>query len=104
MTEKLTQLQETIATLESKSAEIESKVSELRTFVTEQISSTKDWASATFVTLEEYSKVVSDVTSIKETIANLTNSLSEMETKLKTQWKSDIETPSPPSRSRSRTP
>ncbi len=92
MTEKLTQLQETITTLQSKSAEIESKVSELRTFVTEQISSTKDWASATFVTLEEYSKVVSDLTSIKETISNLTNSLSEMETKLKTQWKSDIET------------
>lgn len=92
MTEKLTLLNETVTTLETKSKEIESKVTELRTFVTEQITSTKDWASATFVTLEEYSKVVSDVTSIKETIANLTNSLSEMETKLKTQWQSDIET------------
>lgn len=92
MTEKLTLLNETVTTLETKSKEIESKVTELRTFVTEQITSTKDWASATFVTLEEYSKVVSDVTSIKETIANLTNSLSEMETKLMTQWKSDIET------------
>ena len=92
MTEKLTLLNETVATLESKSKEIESKVTELRTFVTEQISSTKDWATATFVTLEEYSNVVSDVTSIKETIANLTKSLSEMETKLKTQWESDIKT------------
>lgn len=92
MTEKLTLLNETVTTLETKSKEIESKVTELRTFVTEQISSTKDWASTTFATLEEYSKVVSDVTSIKETIANLTTSLSEMETKLKTQWQSDIET------------
>ena len=92
MTGKLAQLNETVSTLEDKSKIIEGRITELNAFVTSQTDSTREWVSTTFVSLKEYSGLVTEVASIKETVSSLSKSLEGMETKLGAQWKSDIET------------
>ena len=88
---KLEGVNTTIAALKAKDIEIEKKIEELQSYIDGQIQNTKDWASATFATLDQYETVATEIASLKQTIANLTESLSAMETKLKGKWADDIE-------------
>ena len=91
MDSKLEGVNTTIAALKSKDIEIEKKIEELQSYIDGQIQNTKDWASATFATLDQYETVATEIASLKQTIASLTESLSAMETKLKGIWADDIE-------------
>lgn len=91
MDSKLEGVNTTIAALKAKDIEIEKKIEELQSYIDGQIQNTKNWASATFATLDQYETVTTEIASLKQTIASLTESLSAMETKLKGKWADDIE-------------
>lgn len=88
---KLEGVNTTIAALKAKDIEIEKKIEELQSYIDGQIQNTKDWASATFATLDQYETVATEIASLKQTITSLTESLSAMEAKLKGKWADDIE-------------
>ena len=92
MTNELSQINSTIATLQAKDTELEGKITELRTYVDTELKNTKDWATATFSTLEQYNALCSEIATIKTQIENLNKSISELETRLNTKIATDIAT------------
>ena len=56
-----------IADLQAKDAELEKKISDLKAYIG-KITATKDWAEATFATLEQYKSLQAEIASIKELI------------------------------------
>ena len=92
MTNELSQINSTIATLQAKDAELEGKITELRNYVDTELKNTKDWATATFSTLEQYNALCSEIATIKTQIENLNKSISELETRLNTKIATDIAT------------
>ena len=90
MTNELSQINSTIATLQAKDTELEGKIAELRTYVDTELKNTKDWATATFSTLEQYNALCTEIATIKTQIENLNRSISELETRLNTKIATDI--------------
>ena len=90
MESRLEQIESTINTLQQKDADLEKKIGDLRTYVDSKIktdldsgiNSTKDWATATFATLEQYNAIVSDISGIRGSIATLESSLKSLEDSL----------------------
>lgn len=80
-----------IADLKDKDEAIEAKIAELKEYVNTQISSTTDWANATFATLEQYNALVSEIAEVKnaldsyktEASTNLTNAIKSLDSSLK---------------------
>ena len=79
-----------IDSLKKKDVEIEAKIEHLRNYTDKEIKLCKDWAAATFATLEQYNSVVADVAEIKESISALNNSMSALETRLNDKIAVDI--------------
>ena len=92
MTAQLSQINTTIETLQSKDAELEGKITALQAYVDTQIGSAKDWATATFATLEQYNKVVEDIAAIKNSIESTNQSIADLETRLNGKIATDIAT------------
>ena len=90
MNNELSQINSTIATLQAKDTELEGNITELRTYVDAELKNTKDWATATFSTLEQYNALCSEIATIKTQIENLNKSISELETRLNTKIATDI--------------
>ena len=80
-----------IAALKDADKAIEAKIAELKKYVDEAINSTKDWANATFATLEQLNALSGEVAALKslvnanktEAATNLANAISALETSLK---------------------
>ena len=79
-----------ITTLQAKDSELLQKLSELNSYVNELNSGTKSWVSATFATLEQYNALVADIVAIREQIAVINKSISDLETNLNTKINNDI--------------
>ena len=62
---QLATINSTIATLQAKDAELDQKISDLQKYVDDEIKTTKDWASATFSTLEQYEATQTAISEIK---------------------------------------
>ena len=92
MNNELSQINSTIATLQAKDTELEGKITELRTYVDTELKNTKDWATATFSTLEQHNALCTEIATIKTQIENLNKSISELETRLNTKIATDIAT------------
>ena len=90
MTNELSQINSTIATLQAKDTELEGKITELITYVDTELKNTKDWATATFSTLEQYNALCTEIATIKTQIENLNKSISELETRLNIKIATDI--------------
>ena len=90
MNNELSQINSTIATLQAKDTELEGKITELRTYVDAELKNTKDWATATFSTLEQYNALCTEIATIKTQIENLNKSISDLETRLNTKIATDI--------------
>ena len=71
-----------IETLKAKDAELETKIADLKTYVDGQNKDTRDWASATFVTIDQYNSTIATVASIQQTIEGLNASVTAMETRI----------------------
>lgn len=74
-------LQSQIDSLEEESANLSSILAQLRND-SGQLAGTKDWANATFATLEQYNALVSELASIKSSVSSLSSTLSSVEASL----------------------
>lgn len=88
---QLGKIEETISALQTKNAELEKKISELQAWTGGEIQKSKDWVTATFVTLEQYNSVTAEIATIRQSVESLNNSLSALETKLKETVSKEIE-------------
>lgn len=63
--------------LAQKEEALSQRISELKTYVEEQLKAAKDWAQATFSTLEQYQQTVSALVALEQSIKDLKTELSE---------------------------
>ncbi len=89
---ELAQINATIETLKAKDEELDKKIADLKTYVDTELKNTKDWATATFSTLEQYNALCTEIATIKTQIENLNKSIFELETRLNTKIATDIAT------------
>lgn len=88
---QLGRIEETIKELRNKDEELEKRITGLETFVEGDIQKTKDWVAATFATLEQYNVVTTDITTIKQSIESLNDSVEALETKFKDSVSKELE-------------
>ena len=82
---------EEIAALKKADSAIELRIAELQKYIDDSLKSTKDWASATFATLEQLNTLSSEIVTLKnlintnetESAANLAAAIATLETSLK---------------------
>lgn len=82
---------EEIAALKKADSAIELRIAELQKYIDDSLKSTKDWASATFATLEQLNTLSSEIVTLKnlintnetESAANLADAIATLETSLK---------------------
>lgn len=90
MNGKLTSINNTISDLQKKDAEIEKRILDLRTYIDKELKETKDWAKATFMTLDQYNAIVEQLGGIKGEIAGLKTSMTNLETRLTKKYSEDL--------------
>ena len=71
-----------IAELQKKDSELEKKIAELKTYVNGGIKDAKDWASATFATLEQYNGIVEQVAGISKKLDGALERISGIDKRL----------------------
>lgn len=91
---KLTSINSTISYLQKKDAELEKKISDLRIYIDKELKETKDWANATFMTLDQYNVIVDQLGGIEGEIAGLKTSMTNLETRLTEKYSKDLKTAS----------
>ena len=89
---KLTSINNTISDLQKKDAELEKRISDLRTYIDNELKETKDWAKATFMTLDQYNAIVDQIGGIRGEIAGLKTSMTNLETRLTKKYSDDLKT------------
>ena len=97
---KLTSINNTISYLQKKDAELEKKISDLRIYIDKELKETKDWANATFMTLDQYNAIVDQLGGIEGEIAGLKTSMTNLETRLTEKYSKDLKTASDEVKSR----
>lgn len=90
----LTLINNTIEDLQKKDAELEKKISDLRIYIDKELKETKDWANATFMTLDQYNAIVDQLGGIEGEIAGLKTSMTNLETRLTEKYSKDLKTAS----------
>ena len=89
---QLATINNTIATLQAKDAELDQKIADLQNYVDSEIKSEKDWASATFSTLEQYEATQTAISEIRALITSTQESITALEEKLSKKIADDIAT------------
>ena len=87
---QITQINAAITALQAKDVALDKRIDTLSTYVNTLNQGTKDWASATFSTLEQYQATTEEITAIKTTITSLNGSMTELEARLNTKIGTDI--------------
>ena len=87
---ELAQITQTITALQAKDAELEGRINELQGYVQNELANTKDWAEATFATLEQYNALADEVTGIKVQIESLVSSIAQLETRINDKISTEI--------------
>ena len=70
-----------INTLEAKDIELDKKIADLKTYVDNEIASSKNWANATFATLEQYETLQTTIAEIRTLIDTYKNEITKDYTK-----------------------
>ena len=91
---KLTSINNTISYLQKKDAELEKKITDLRIYIDKDLKETKDWANATFMTMDQYDAIVDQLGGIEGEIAGLKTSMTNLETRLTEKYSKDLKTAS----------
>ena len=91
---KLTSINNTISYLQKKDADLEKKITDLRIYIDKDLKETKDWANATFMTLDQYNAIVDQLGGIEGEIAGLKTSMTNLETRLTEKYSKDLKTAS----------
>ncbi len=92
MNGKLASINNTISDLQKKDSDLEKKISDLRTYIDKELKATKDWANATFMTLDQYNAIVDQLGGIKGEIAGLRTSMTNLESRLTEKYTKDLKT------------
>ena len=71
---------------------LDKKISDLQTYVDTQLTSTTNWANATFSTLAQYEQTQTEISTIKASIEQINAGVSALETRLNGKIASDIQT------------
>ncbi len=87
---QITQINTAISALQAKDVALDKRIDTLSTYVNTLNQGTKDWASATFSTLEQYQATTEEITAIKTSITSLNASITELETRLNAKIGTDI--------------
>ena len=75
-------LDSTIATLQEADDELSKDIEALEAYVNGELQNNKDWASATFATLEQYNALVANIALIEESIQELNNDVEALEQRM----------------------
>lgn len=87
---KLSDIDEMISDLKDKDQELEKQISVLKTYVDDELKGVRDWATATFATLEQYNGIVERIGGINTEMSELKKSLSDLETRLTNKFDEDL--------------
>ncbi len=79
---KYAEVERRLKALEDADAALDQKIKDLKTYCDTQIENTKDWASATFATLEQHQAVISEIALIKTQHGELTTALTNLDSQL----------------------
>jgi chromosome segregation ATPase len=90
MVAELQQLNATVTALQAKDNELDGKIEALKSYVDTELANNKNWANATFATLEQYSALASEIATIKAQITAVNTSIAELETRLNEKWENDL--------------
>lgn len=82
--DQVTMINTSLETLTAKDQALENQIASLKEYTDGEIQKTKDWASATFVTLEKYNETVTLVGTIQEQIAAINTRMEEFQKSLNT--------------------
>ena len=91
VTEALTQLNGTVSSLHAKDAELSNSIAALQTYVETELANNRNWANATFATLQQQNALASDVSNIKAQIAAVNQSISALEGRITAKISENIE-------------
>ena len=89
---ELSQINNAIAALQAKDAQLEAEISDLRNYISNELNATKDWANATFVTLDRFNQLATEVATIKAQILAINDSIVNLEQRLNNKIANDIAT------------
>lgn len=84
----IAQIEEKLESLHSKDSELEKSIDELKSYVDSQVANNRDWANATFATLEQFSDLNDIVSDIKSEINSLSATLEQKASDLKSEVES----------------
>ena len=89
---ELLAINNTLAELKKADEALDKKISDLQTYVDTQLTSTTNWANATFSTLAQYEQTQTEISTIKASIEQINAGVSALETRLNGKIASDIQT------------
>ncbi|MBO4341424.1 MAG: hypothetical protein J5835_08365 [Bacteroidales bacterium] len=77
---QISSINTTIGQLQSKDTDLQNQINNLKTYIDGQIQNTKDWASATFVTLEQYNTTAGIVAGLQTQITSINTQIQQLST------------------------
>ena len=89
---ELLAINNTLAELKQADEALDKKISDLQAYVDTQLTSTTNWANATFSTLAQYEQTQTEISTIKASIEQINAGVSALETRLNGKIASDIQT------------
>ena len=92
VSEQLRSINTTIAGLQAQKVALENQIKSLKTYVNDEIKNTKDWASATFATLENYNALAEIVSGIQAQIETLNSSITDIDVTIKAKVAEELAT------------
>ena len=92
VSEQLSSINTSIADLQEQKVALEDQIKSLKTYVNDEIKNTKDWASATFATLENYNALAEIVSGIQAQIETLNSSITDIESSVRAMVTEELAT------------
>ena len=89
---ELLAINNTLAELKQADETLDKKISDLQTYVDTQLTSTTNWANATFSTLTQYEQTQTEISTIKASIEQINAGMTALETRLNGKIATEIQT------------
>ncbi|MBR2127802.1 MAG: hypothetical protein IJ940_02915, partial [Bacteroidales bacterium] len=88
---ELSAINKTLDELKAADTALDKKIADLRTYVDTQLTSTTNWANATFSTLAQYEQTQTEISGIKASIEQINSGMAALETRLNGKIATDIQ-------------
>lgn len=87
---EILQLESAVAQLEASDSQLQKNIEELQIYVDEELASQKEWTEATFATLDHFSYLSSELSSIKTMIESINAGMEQLEVRISAKIEKDI--------------